>query len=511
MQATKSAREAQRQGPGTGAAIGAERAISAERDYWLPLLVILAALLIARLAALYFAETDIFFDEAQYWLWSRELAFGYFSKPPLIAWLIHLSTSICGDAEWCIRAPSPILYTASAIFVFLAARALYGARIGFWAAIVFATLPGTSVSSLLISTDVPLLLCWSIALYGWIKLVETKSMGFALLVGAGVGIGLLAKYAAIYFLVSIAIDVATDRRAREALGGWRGAAILGVALLLVAPNLLWNASHGFATFSHTAANANWDEFPIHVTSAAEFLGSQFVVFGPILFAALLLIGFRAFKNGETQPQLRLLAFSLPVLLLLTVQALFSRALANWAAVAYPAATILVTAELIRFWPRLFRISLVLHIAAAIALTLGPVFATEITRVTGPDWNPYGRMQGWREVAAATEQLAKQNGAKAVLTDTREATAELLYYLRDAELPVLIWWRGWTPRNHFEMTNPLTKDAPEPLLYVTLNRERSAVFKRFDSVEEVARQSFPSDASPLLEGRFYLLRGYKGDK
>ena len=432
-----------------------------DRDYWLPLLAILFGLLVLRLLALFFAQTDIFFDEAQYWLWSRELAFGYFSKPPLIAWIIRLATSICGDAEWCIRAPSPILYTISSIFVYLAGRALYGPRIGFWSAVVFATLPGTSVSSLLISTDVPLLVCWAIALYGWIKLVETKAMAYALLVGASVGVGLLAKYAAIYFLLSIAIDAFTDKRARDALGGWRGPAIIAVALALIAPNLIWNWSHHFATFAHTAKNAAWEEFPIHLRSAAEFLGSQFLVFGPILFAALLVFAWRACSAGKEQPQLRLLCFSLPVLLLLTIQALFSRALANWAAVAYPAATILVTAGLLGGWPRLFRISLVLHVAAALLLTLGPVFAPELTRLTGPDWSPYGRMLGWRDVAASTRSLAEKEGAKAVLTDTREATAELLYYLRDTTFPVFIWWRGWTPRNHFEMTHPLTASAPEP--------------------------------------------------
>ena len=84
-----------------------------DQDYWPWLLVILGALLVIRLLALYFAKTDLFFDEAQYWSWSRDLAFGYFSKPPLIAWLIRLATEICGDAEWCVRAPSPILYTVT--------------------------------------------------------------------------------------------------------------------------------------------------------------------------------------------------------------------------------------------------------------------------------------------------------------------------------------------------------------------------------------------------------------
>ena len=150
------------------------------------LLAILAGLLLFRLLALFYARTDIFFDEAQYWLWSRDLDFGYFSKPPLIAWIIRLATEICGDAEWCVRAPSPILYTLTSILVFLAGRALYDARIGFWSAVVLATLPAASFSSLLISTDVPLLLFWTLAFYGWIKLIETRSMGFAALTGASV-------------------------------------------------------------------------------------------------------------------------------------------------------------------------------------------------------------------------------------------------------------------------------------------------------------------------------------
>ena len=34
------------------------------------------------------------FDEAQYWSWSKDLEWGYFSKPPVLAWIISISSTI---------------------------------------------------------------------------------------------------------------------------------------------------------------------------------------------------------------------------------------------------------------------------------------------------------------------------------------------------------------------------------------------------------------------------------
>src|ERR1044071_3084775 len=121
-----------------------------DTGYFLRLLGCLAALLALRIAAIYAAKTDLVLDEAQYWTWSRELAFGYFSKPPMIAWVIRAASAVCGDGEVCIRSASPILYTLSSFMIFLTGRALFGPRIGFWSAVVFDTLPGVSYSSLLI-------------------------------------------------------------------------------------------------------------------------------------------------------------------------------------------------------------------------------------------------------------------------------------------------------------------------------------------------------------------------
>jgi 4-amino-4-deoxy-L-arabinose transferase-like glycosyltransferase len=55
---------------------------------------IFAAITVIRLIGLGTSNVDLFTDEAQYWSWSRELSWGYFSKPPLIAWIIHLAETI---------------------------------------------------------------------------------------------------------------------------------------------------------------------------------------------------------------------------------------------------------------------------------------------------------------------------------------------------------------------------------------------------------------------------------
>src|SRR6478672_10360384 len=96
------------------------------------LLALLLALTVIRLIGLHFSVVDLFFDEAQYWVWSREPAFGYFSKPPLLAWIIAAAEHVCGGSEACVRAPAPILYLGTSLLVYAIARELYDTRVAFY-------------------------------------------------------------------------------------------------------------------------------------------------------------------------------------------------------------------------------------------------------------------------------------------------------------------------------------------------------------------------------------------
>ena len=52
---------------------------------------------LARVVLLILNRTDLFVDEAQYWFWGQDLAFGYYSKPPLIGWVMRVATDLAGS------------------------------------------------------------------------------------------------------------------------------------------------------------------------------------------------------------------------------------------------------------------------------------------------------------------------------------------------------------------------------------------------------------------------------
>src|SRR6201989_379576 len=69
--------------------------------------LLIAALVVLRLVAA--ALTPITFDEAYYWMWSKNLAGGYYDHPPMVALVMRAGTMIAGDTELGVRLVSILL------------------------------------------------------------------------------------------------------------------------------------------------------------------------------------------------------------------------------------------------------------------------------------------------------------------------------------------------------------------------------------------------------------------
>jgi 4-amino-4-deoxy-L-arabinose transferase-like glycosyltransferase len=441
------------------------------------LIVLTLALTLARVVALFRTPLDLHPDEAQYWLWSRTLDFGYYSKPPMVAWAIWATTHLGGDAEPWVRLAAPLFQAGAMLLVFAIGRRLYGSAVGLAAAALYGLMPAVQLSAAVIATDAPLLFFLGLTLLAYIVLQQAQGrprLAIAAGFGAALGLAFLSKYAAVYALVGVALHLALSRDARRAWTPAAAALALAAFFLVLAPNLVWNAAHGFETLRHTAANANWNRSDLfNPKEVAEFLGAQFAVFGPIPMGALVVGLVLAARRRRIEPSdLLLLCFILPPLLIVSVQAFVSRANANWSGASYLPGAVLVAAWLIRWRARRWlTAAMVLQALAAIAF-LAFVLAPRLAESAGAA-NGFKRAKGWHETTDLVLQRAAAEGGRglsAIAVNNRFLYYAMAYYGRDffaapGRPPLKAWLIADHPQNQAETSAPLTPASGQRVLAV----------------------------------------------
>jgi len=468
----------------------------------------LAVLLAVRLVALAFNRTDLFFDEAQYWTWAQNLDWGYFSKPPVIAWLIAATTAIFGNGLLGVKLSALLLYPATAWLMFRLGERLFDVRVGFRTGLAFALIPIVSALGLAVSTDAPLLFCWAAAMLLLLRAIESDRMRDWLLLGAAVGVGIMAKYTMAAFAASAVLYLLPDAKRRRLFthpGLW---AAIVLATLIVLPNILWNWQHDFPTLRHTADIT-------HVASndkggnLGEFLLAQVGSLGPgfaIAFFGGLALALRKWRDARYQ---FVLAFALPLLGIVFIQAFRSEANGNWAAPALLAALLLGVKWLSRLKSRWWFAALGLNVVLMLgAYHLGDYFALR-GQVQPAKLDPLKRAKGWDKLAGAVRPLLAAHPEATLLTADRTMMAHLLYELRDLQPESLAWAPNAHPGDHYQLTVPL-RDEPttRPLLLVTQS-EYEDIAARFGRVQVLAVINI--DVEPGLRRRasVVLLEDFRG--
>lgn len=447
-------------------------------------LIFLGVLLALRLTAILASPLNLYADEAQYWRWAQELAWGYYSKPPMIAWVIHAATALLGDSEQAVRIAAPFLHTAAAGCLFLAGRAMFSAKTGLYAALLYALMPAVTLSSGVLSTDGVLMPFWCAGLFLAWRLRSGGGWVVAGALGLALGLGVLSKYAMLYFVIALGLTALIDPVMRRAVLSLRGGLVLGVLLLVIAPHFAWNAANQFQTVGHTVDNANLGGELFHPENALKFIGDQMGVFGPVSFLAFLagLAGWRIRTEGE---QTRwLLCFVLPVLVFILAQAIISRAHANWTATAYPGAALLVAAWFAGRRAVLWSALAVNALIAGIFLIV-PLLSSGQTAALGID-NALKRTRGWDVAAEQVFAEAERLGVTAVLVDEREVWHGLDFYARDRAIP-LISWRRYSEPKSFSERAALEGEAAERVLVVSLHASLRPHLRSDFSVFEPAGQ------------------------
>lgn len=429
-----------------------------------------AALLMARFLGLAFAGFPVGPDEGQYWAYGQEAAFGHYSKPPLLGWLIALGEWVWGHNPLGLRFFIVVIHGLIALLLVRIAE-LLGVSGGRWAGLLYLTLPAVAYSSNIASTDPPMMLGWTLALYGVVRAQHRPIIGF-FWAGLGCGLAMLGKYTALSIFLMVVLSWWFSVQRPKI---WPGILVfLVMAFVVMAPNLYWNAQNDFASFRHVGENAALDGPLFHPDHMLEFVIAQFGIFGPLLMLALIMASWKA-CFGAGLPQIRLLlVWVWPLLLVIVIQSLLSRAHANWAAPVYVAASLVVAISLLQ---QNRRVWMQISCAFGILLTLGLPCAQVLVAQHHTQWDDrYDLAKRFRfadALAADMADVVKPNYK--LLSHDRKLLSLLVYRLDHEVTQIRALTRGH-PGNHYEMAYPFSVE--EEGCYIFAGRHGLAPLKEF---------------------------------
>ena len=367
---------------------------------------------------------DLHFDEAQYWEWSQQLDWSYYSKGPLVAWLIALSTTLFGHGEWQVRLFAWLAYDVFLILLFIFARQFWRSRrAGWWAVILGLTTPLYFSLGQVMTTDILLFVCWTWALWAaWRALGQEQTTAWYEL-GAAVGIGGLTKLSMGLLPFFLGLGLLLTSNGRRELRRWPPWGGVLLMLVLFSPVLLWNAGHDWVMLRHDQGHvsglAEVGSGRLELRGLLEFLGGQLLALSPLV--AVVVLHTLARPPRPTEQRL-LRGLSLAVLALFLAKATVSKVQVNWPAPTYIGLLILFAGQIDLLTARWRRLVL-FGMASSVLLVTVALFPTLVG--LSPAKAPFQELRLWEKPIRA---VARQAGAIQFLMVPRYHLAgELAFY------------------------------------------------------------------------------------
>lgn len=484
--------------------------------------LLLAGVLLFRIIYAWIYPFTLSGDEAYYWDWGRHPAWGYYSKPPMIGWIMALLRLLHADSGAGIRTASALIGTGTLSLIYALTARLFSPRAGFWALVVTVATLGNAALNICMTTDSPLSLFWCGALYSFWRLMETPSRRWGILLILCIGFGALSKQMMLIFfpIALIALLVMPEKQ------GLLRRPVLWVSglipLLFLIPSFLWNSQHEWITFQHTSAHLHGDPFSISkaLSQTGEFLATQLGLATPVLFVLLVVVFVMLFRRWKSlrAAERYLLLFSAPALFLFLLFSLHRDINPNWPLVYYLPGMMLMTGVCCEQGGRLFSwlkrgvvVGAILTIAFYSALLILPATGMDLTRV-----GPFRQISGWpaygEAIARVQSQLPDPDNTMLIVVGHRYNTAALAFHHPDQ--PVVYWWdkEPGHINNQYDLWPGPSKEGADALLIVYNGGELPAkLVAHCTTLTKLESLEIPPNAHKPRRYDLYHATGWKNDK
>jgi len=386
------------------------------------------------------ARIELNSNEAYHWHYAQHLAAGYHNHPPMIGWILWLSTSLFGNGLLGTRLLLILGGSVGVWLTFLAGRRLYDDNAGRLAAFLTGVVPELVQSGSTALPEAPLFLFWTATIWALAHALGGGRPAWWYAAGAFLGLAMLSKYPAIFIGVGVLLFLAASPDHRGWLRRREPYLAVGIALLLFSPTLLWNAGHAWVSF-HYQGLSRFERGPGGVVSLSRrFPLTELFHLTPFVAAWMWGAGAWTLLKWKGAPwQDRLVAsLGMPLLLFFASLAPFVRIHGHWTAPGYLGGLILSAAVVARGgrWGRR------LHVGT-IAILLAALLAAPVALAVVPDdW-----LSGWTQLAGEV----RRRSPEFVIAANYHVAAQLGYHLHPtiatdlapagrSSQSFLDWWR-----------------------------------------------------------------------
>jgi 4-amino-4-deoxy-L-arabinose transferase-like glycosyltransferase len=402
--------------------------------------------------------------EAYYYSWSRFLDWSYYDHPPLVAWMVRVTTLFgAWSAPAAVHLGPVIASGAFGLLFHRLAERLVRPRAAFLALVVVTALPVFLASSFIVNPEAPLAPLWVGCLLAVFAMRDHDEPYRPLVAGVLLGLAFLAKYTALLLVPAILVYVAASPPMRRWLR--RPSFYAGglTALLIALPVVAWNVVRGWpslrlhfverAGVSVPVAGENTVNQLVAISSSSGsgFLqGVERVVVGQLmsyspLLAPLLVIGLvRALRRVRSDDRdLFVSAFTWPVLLpLLAAMVALKDAEQHWTMVAFVPAAIAAGRLIDDAWAKAKRPPVLASLGVALsglAFVVANVHAHStvlLNLIPADKYDPRADMinelAGWDQVSGAMKQAARAASGRVVLASNHYSLCgRLLFETNDS--------------------------------------------------------------------------------
>ena len=463
-----------------------QRSASYNLYFW----IISLLLLIAKVLFTLRPEIDLFTEEAQYWLWSQNMAWHYYSKPPLVAVLNYLSTAILGNIELGVRINAILCGVGMSWITFLFGRHLYSPKVGFWAAMILQAMPMWWLASTFHMTDSALTFFWVLSVYLAYRGLEDGKKPWWIWAGVAAAFGLMAKMVMILIFPFLLLYLIYTK-------SWKAQSknyILFVLITLLGfiPALIWNWQNNFDTFKHLAAlsGGGGESKPFDAGKSFgqffEYIGGQLAMIS--VFMLPLFVGaFRKTILSQDRVKVYLL---LPAVMSWAGFALLSFLTSievNWPVFAYGSLAILMAAWVCNqslTWQKIRNWGVGLSIGLPLFFLLPDfTFIKSIPAIKKAEKSAFRRMAGYEPLAARLVSLQDSLGVHDayIFSETYHMASELSFYL--PEHPQTYMLNMGSRKNQFDLWPGLEQfvGKDEVGIFVSWNYESPGEFADFQEL------------------------------